>query len=142
MTLPSGRRRRRRTGPSTKTVRLIRDRDNWACVHCGCDAIYAAKFRGLTTQHRKARGMGGTTDPAINSPSNLITLCGSGTTGCHGWVEDNPTQAHQLGLAVWSHEDPLQVPVHTRQGWRLLDNDGLAVPTGPPASTTTGRHTA
>jgi len=68
--------------------------------------------------------MGGTTRPAINAPSNLLTLCGSGTTGCHGWVEAHPTDARARGLAVASWDVPALTPVQTWRGWVLLDDDG------------------
>lgn len=68
--------------------------------------------------------MGGTSRPAANALSNLITLCGSGTTGCHGWVESYPTAARELGLAVASWDNPLTIPVTTWRGLILLDDAG------------------
>ena len=40
----------------------------WRCARCGKDVTYVQS----SIQHRKARGMGGTNDPSINSPANLI----------------------------------------------------------------------
>ncbi|SDL15101.1 hypothetical protein SAMN05428985_11071 [Nocardioides sp. YR527] len=70
--------------------------------------------------------MGGTRASWINEPANLITLCGSGTTGCHGWVEANPTMGRHLGLSVSRYGlPPAEVPVLTwRDGFVLLDNHG------------------
>ncbi len=62
------RKRQRNTGPSAAMVRKVRERDGWRCVHCGTT-------ENLTTGHRKNRGSGGSSDPAINRPSNLITEC-------------------------------------------------------------------
>lgn len=107
----------RRTGPSARTVRVVRERDDWRCVRCAAVGL-------LSTQHRIARGMGGSSDPRINQPSNLITLCGSGTTGDHGWVEAHPDLAKAVGLACPRWADPTGWGVWTRRGWLFLDNDG------------------
>jgi hypothetical protein len=66
--------------------------------------------------------MGGTRRPDL--PSNLIALCGSGTTGCHGWVESRRTEALEEGLLVRQHHDPATTPVLLADGWKLLTDDG------------------
>lgn len=110
------------TGPSAKTVRVVRERDDHRCARCGG----AERCGPLSTQHRVARGMGGTSWPGINLPSNLLTLGGSGTTGCHGWVEHHPTYARNHGYAVASHARELVVlvPIWTWRGWVELREDG------------------
>jgi len=56
---------------------------------------------------------------------NLLTLCGSGTTGCHGWVEAHPQDATMSGWSVPSWADPATVPVrHWEHGWALATPDG------------------
>lgn len=67
--------------------------------------------------------MGGTRDSAANSPANLIALCGSGTTGCHGWVESHREQARADGYLVPRGSDPQKVPVRDLAGreWTLDD---------------------
>lgn len=107
----------RKTGPSPATVQLVRERDNHRCVRCG-------SVRDLTTQHRVPRGMGGTRATWINEPANLITLCGSGTTGCHGYCEHHPTHAKESGWAVSKYANPEDMPVFTWRGWIELDNAG------------------
>lgn len=113
----------RRTDPSAETVRLVRERDDWRCARC-------AGWGPLSTQHRVARGMGGTRWPGIHLPANLLTLCGSGTTGCHGWVESHPEWATTHGWSVSSHDrdDVHLLPVWTWRGWGLLATDGLWLP--------------
>lgn len=66
--------------------------------------------------------MGGTRWPGVNLPSNLLTLCGSGTTGCHGWVEAHPAWATAHGWSVprWQTADVATVPVWTWRGWVQL----------------------
>jgi hypothetical protein len=41
----------------------------------------------ISIQHRRAQGMGGTSLTETNDLANLLLLCGTGITGCHGWVE-------------------------------------------------------
>jgi hypothetical protein len=63
----------------------VLERDGCRCVCCGISVI--GQFYSL--QHRDARGMGGTRREHVNCPCSLITMLGSGTTGCHGRVESN-----------------------------------------------------
>lgn len=71
--------------------------------------------------------MGGSRAAWINEPANLITLCGSGTTQCHGLVESNPTWAQAHGWSVRRTSDPASVPVWTWRGWVRLAEDGTQV---------------
>lgn len=111
---------RRSTGPARVIVEEVRGRDSWCCARCGT-------ADQLTTQHRVARGMGGTRVPWINLPANLITLCGSGVHGCHGEVESYPTYAQAHGLSIRHSQDPESMPVFTWRGWVYLLNDGSVV---------------
>lgn len=79
----------------------------------------------LTFAHRRSRGQGGGW-----SPANGLRLCGSGTTGCHGWTEHNPDAAAAGGWRlVHDDRDPAVVPVWLNglngPGWWLLDDLGL-----------------
>lgn len=70
-----------------------------------------------------------------HSPAQLVLLCGSGTTGCHGWAHANVAAAKAVGLIIPALRkpelDPTQVPVRTfTYGWVLLHDeilDGRAV---------------
>jgi len=79
------------------------------CIGCGRVDV--------TAQHRRARGMGGTRDPLAATPANGLPLCGSGTTGCHGWTERHPTEGALLGWRLTSGQDQLVEPFYTRHGW-------------------------
>lgn len=92
-----------------------------ACEICG--------VRGQNVHHRKARGMGGANQNV--GPENLLVLCGSGTTGCHGWIERNREMARQQGWLLGNGEMPYKVPVAYRGHWHLLTQDGLALPVSP-----------
>lgn len=98
------------------TRQVVYQRDGGRCQACGT-SIY------LTTgsvQHRHARGTGGT-----NDLSNLILLCGSGVTGCHGLCEKRDGTMHARGFWVYSWEVVAEVPAELYDGrWVLLDDDG------------------
>lgn len=107
----------RRTGPSQQVRDRVFGRDGMACVMCS--GTYP-----LTLQHRRARGMGGTRRADTNGMAALIVLCGSGTTGCHGWTEANPTLALERGYRVAQHQTPADVPLVWHGAWVLLTDDG------------------
>lgn len=80
------------------------------CIGCGRPDV--------TTQHRRARGMGGTSDLSIGHPANGVPLCGSGTTGCHGFTEHHPRVAALLGWRLTHGEAALTAPWwHRTLGW-------------------------
>lgn len=99
----------RDTGPSVAVRRLVRERWGTRCAACGISVI----GRPWSIQHRSARGMGGTSDPAVNRPSNLVLLCGSATSpgGCHLLCEQRDPDMHGRGFWLWSWEDPRAIPV-------------------------------
>lgn len=72
--------------------------------------------------------MGGSSALDTNSPANLLLLCGTGTTGCHGWIESNRTKALERGWLVLQGQDPATVRVifPSMQGPEVvtLDHDG------------------
>lgn len=109
------------SGFTAKTRELIVTRDDARCKRCG-RGVYPGSY---SIHHRRARGMGGSSDPATNSAANGVVLCGSGTTGCHGWVEAHRDTSRQLGFLVYQGHDPATVPVcDYLSRWLLLDNDG------------------
>ncbi len=65
----------------------------------------------LSIQHRRARGMGGSRLADTHNLANLLAVCGSGVTGCHGWIECQERAAAEVrGLWV-RHEYREGVPV-------------------------------
>lgn len=71
--------------------------------------------------------MGGTSDSSINDPTNLVLLCGSGTTGCHGEIESHRERAIEHGWLVPRRDlrEPADVPVFTAAGWYMVTPDRL-----------------
>ena len=102
----------RRTGPDREVRELVFQRDRWRCVICGRDV----GAMPASIHHRKPRGMGGTKDPSVNKPSNLIVLCGTGTTGCHGRVEGGRARAKKEGWLISQWANPVEVPIRYADG--------------------------
>lgn len=93
-------------------------RDEGKCRRCGTAGGQ------ISRHHRKPRGMGGANRADSGRLSNIVTLCGSGTTGCHGWVETHREEARGSGWLVFAVDDPQDVPmvdVHGRR-FALLDS--------------------
>lgn len=73
--------------------------------------------------------MGGTRR-AIHTPAWLLAVCGQGnTSGCHGRIEGDRTEAEVYGWALpWSTEDASSCPALLAVGWVTLDDDGGYTP--------------
>mgnify|MGYP001951845053 FL=1 len=120
-----------------QTVRLVFfTRDGSACFLCRRHLRFEDRGIGWSMHHRKPRGAGGAGKrgaDAVASPANALTLCGSGTTGCHGEAEKNRDVALFRGVLIsrlgrGSAFDPDRVRVQRRDGsWWLLTLDGRAV---------------
>ena len=95
-------------------------RSGGRCETCGV----ALGSPGWSAHHRCLRGMGGTRRAGINALSNLLAVCGSGSTACHGWIHGNPKEAYRLGWMMPSADDILTVssrtPVVLYSGRRVL----------------------
>lgn len=86
---------------TTETVRFaFFEREQEACFRCGRPLRFEDRGIGWSAHHRKPRGMGGTSDPRIGNIANLLVLCGSGVTGCHGWVESHRAIAEHFGYLI------------------------------------------
>lgn len=104
---------RRDTGPTRVQRQLVVDRAMGCCEICG-RRIFDRDDRPIaeySIHHRRARGMGGRSGPEINSPANLLLLCGSGVTGCHGYVESHRAEAYTNGWLIRADHNPAHVPV-------------------------------
>jgi hypothetical protein len=112
------------SAPTAKTCRAVDERDRQCCKRCGISLEVVAGSR----HHRKRRRDGG------HETSNLVLLCGSGTTGCHGWAHANPAAARASGYIILANGrgEPSYIPVRAfKDGafqWVQLDNDGGETP--------------
>jgi len=100
--------------PLTDALRQsIYDRDGRRCAACG-------REEGLTIQHRKNRGSGGT--DRFNGCAFLLTLCG----GCNLALENDATFAktgRRNGWKIGNGDDPAAIEVYyaVERAWFLLD---------------------
>lgn len=102
--------------------RLVRERDGMLCQMCG-------RYGQHNTHHRINKGGGGSA--LFDRASLLIKACGSGTTGCHGRVTQNPAWAESIGWLLPRNNpdiDPEQERIHTIHGWVLLTDSGERLP--------------
>lgn len=124
---------KRTASKQTKTNRRLdtlkaqaRRRDQSACVVCG---VYVGD--GGNVHHRRNRGMGGSR--AANVVSNLMTACGSPSSGCHGLLTTRPweidAEQHGWVLPTNGTADPATVPVLVAWlGWAYPMADGTWQP--------------
>jgi hypothetical protein len=97
-------------------VNPVHERDGGRCAVHGDQA---------QTVHHRVHG-----DRADMRSSGLLSVCGDGTTGGHGWIEAHPQAARERGWTVSRHHlAPLtEIPVWMEagpygRGWYLLDDD-------------------
>lgn len=111
---------------------LVNHRDGDNCRRCGCGWAEAGYM--FSRHHRIPRGAGGSA--LVDRASIVVTLCGSGTTGCHGWVEQHRADAEILGYLLPKLNpdiDPEQEPIFVHEfGWVLLGDDGSITPCAAP----------
>lgn len=90
--------------------RAVLKRDLWSCQRCGrVIGDESQLFSPYSLQHRDPRGMGGS--KLLHTMANLVTLCGTGTTQCHGWVESHRPQSYAEGWLVPNGVTPEEWPV-------------------------------
>lgn len=121
----------RSTGPSKRTVELVWTRDRGSCARCGRGLRYEDRGFSWSIHHRVGRGMGGTKQPWVNLPAALVTVCGSGVTGCHRDIEIDREAAYDAGWLVRRHGTlkPAQIPVqHHTHGFVYLTDTGETRP--------------
>lgn len=89
----------------TKLRNAVLVRDGNRCQRCGL-SLYG---RDYSLQHRDPRGMGGS--KLRHTMANLVALCGTATTGCHGDVESFRNDAKRDGWLIPDGVTPEEWPV-------------------------------
>lgn len=111
---------------STEVNKIVAQRDGQKCVHCGTNS-------NLTIQHRRGRGMGGST--RFEGPENKILLCWEVNTG----MESDSDEAEEARRRGWKIDraDPreaYEIPVWTWPGgWKQMLPDGTYYHVTSPA---------
>ncbi len=98
-------------------------RDGAECLRCG------RNLEGIpaSLHHRKLKGR---KVPKIewDLVENIATMCGTGTTGCHGWAHHNRSAAKTDGWIVASWDIPHREPMHDlRNNMITLMQDGTKI---------------
>ena len=111
--------------------RIVRTRDGHRCQMCGRPILdYPSSIH-----HRINRGSGGSAK--LERASLLIRMCGTGTTGCHGWVTNEPRRAGLWGWLLPKNNpdiDPERERILCFDGWFVLTDDGGRLPYAEEAS--------
>lgn len=120
-----------RQAPTPQTRALVLQRAAYHCERC-----WRPIAREMSLHHRRPRRMGGSKRPDTNQPQNLLVLCGSGTTGCHGWIESHRTQGYEDGIILYDLDDPAEHPYRDAAGnWWLLSPEGDRTRIAPELTT-------
>jgi hypothetical protein len=113
--------RPRDTGLDRQTRLLVLERDGWACACCGRSVI----GQQHALQRRRARRSRG-----VNSPSNLVVLCG----GCQLAAEQQDPFMLAAGYWLADTEDPRDVPVRNMEGRTAWLTQSGTYSTTPPGT--------
>lgn len=128
------------SGFSPRTAAVIIERDHGRCFVCGRKVDLSQRGIAYSLHHRRPRGSGGSKLAWVDLPSNGIIACGSGTTGCHGWIESHRAEARDLGYLVPLNgiQLPSEVPVArwdasnlvylTDNGWFAYASERITTP--------------
>jgi hypothetical protein len=89
---------------TSATNAQIFERDGWRCVVCGGRA---------QSVHHRVHG-----NRSDRRPSNLVSTCGDGTRGDHGWIEAHFKAAAKRGWTVSRHDrrPTAEIPVFMANG--------------------------
>lgn len=99
-----------------------------------CEICYEP-LHVMSLHHRRPRQMGGSKADWINEPANLLAICGTGTTGCHGRVESFRERSYEHGWLLRHGWLPEQTPFADLRGnwWLLVGESKFPITTPFPA---------
>jgi hypothetical protein len=131
----TSRRDGRNTDPAPEVVAAVHARAGGCCERCGLSIANGVRGSDYSIHHRDNRGTGGSSNPEINAPSNLLVLCGHGTAGCHGFVHAHPSRSYDNGWLVrMGKTRPSEQPVLIVGDRRvLLANSGIYLSAEAPS---------
>lgn len=76
--------------------------------------------------HREPYGMGGRPGH-VDSPAELLAVCGHGTAGCHGHIEANRERARAMGWLATRGTSAVRSVLYRGRPVRLLADGRVAV---------------
>lgn len=120
---PAQRPRKPRVAPEVRDAVLVRSGGRCevaATADCVARGRSLESPVGMSQHHRRPGRMGGSKAAGTNEAANLLAICGSGTTGCHGAIESNRTEALAFGWLLHAGQDPAVQPVRLWDGRRVL----------------------
>ncbi|WP_250029709.1 hypothetical protein [Paractinoplanes maris] len=118
--------RARDTGPSKAVRALVAVRSEGWCEWHDCWLVAAEVHHRL---NRKNGGRHGEAAVRINQPAWLLHACRRHHSLVTSPVGADRALARESGWLLHEHEDALSVPVLSRHGLVLLENDGTHTPT-------------
>ena len=108
--------------PTARAKNLVARRQEYRCMICGLYLLTSATPHSFHHRLMRSQGHG---YAGLHQPGNLILLCGTGTTGCHGYVHAHPAESYDNGWLVHIDGNPLTQPVRDKfHGRILLDDTG------------------
>jgi 5-methylcytosine-specific restriction endonuclease McrA len=90
----------RNTGPSQEQRAEVYGRSGGKCERC------ENRTFDMAVHHRLPRRAGGTRNPVINDPANLVLLC----RACHDETESHRGNAYLYGWLLHANDDPREIP--------------------------------
>lgn len=123
----------RNTGFPFRVKLLVRTRAGGGdTANAGCEACgqWLGRYGGQV-QHIIARGMGGTSNPVLQTAANGALLCGltpQDPDGCHFLAESRHREMRDRGFWLPQGSDPRDVPMTLHTGvkvWRAEDGSYL-----------------
>jgi hypothetical protein len=107
---------------------MAAQRAGGVCERCG-HVLRGPRGLAWSVHHRRPRGMGGSHRAHTTCACNLVLVCGSGVTGCHGWIESHRKAAKVHGWLVSQYQDePSKWPLARHGGTVVLNCDGSFLP--------------
>jgi hypothetical protein len=115
------------SGHIPTTIRkAVLARDKTTCQRCG----QWLRPDWYSLHHRDARGMGGSV--LLHTMANLVAVCGTGTTGCHGEIESFRTDSYATGWLVPNGAAPETWPVDVPgRGWEQPGDEWVPAEPNP-----------
>lgn len=120
--------------PPAVVKAVFHDRDQGRCFRCGRGLHWGDRGLGWSAHHRAPRGAGGSRVAWVSSAANCLIVCGTGTTGCHGWIEAHRAEALEHGWLILrnSIQRADEVPALRHDGVLVvLTTTGLALDAQP-----------